>query len=69
LARLAGPAQTTQRTANLLLATLFATVIAAGIVQTVAHTACCFILKRQLAVDVHYRQPVPSLLLQDKRTL
>jgi len=69
LAHLAGPAQTRQRAANLLLATLFATVIAAGIIQTVGHTACCFILKRHLAVDVHYRQPVPSLLLQGKRAL
>jgi beta-lactamase regulating signal transducer with metallopeptidase domain len=46
LARLAGPPQTTYRAASLLLASLFAAVIAAGIFQTIAHTACCFILKR-----------------------
>jgi beta-lactamase regulating signal transducer with metallopeptidase domain len=46
LARLSGPAQTTYRAASLLLTSLFATVIAAGIFQTVAHTACCFVLKR-----------------------
>ena len=46
LARLSGPAQTTYRAASLLLTSLFASVIAAGIFQTVAHTACCFVLKR-----------------------
>jgi len=46
LARLSGPAQTTYRAASLLLTSLFATFIAAGIFQTVAHTACCFVLKR-----------------------
>jgi beta-lactamase regulating signal transducer with metallopeptidase domain len=46
LARLSGPAQTTYRAASLLLTSLFAIVIAAAIFQTVAHTACCFILKR-----------------------
>ena len=47
LARLAGPAQTTHRAANLILTSLFAAVvIAAGIFQTIAHTACCFALKR-----------------------
>jgi beta-lactamase regulating signal transducer with metallopeptidase domain len=46
LAHLAGPAQTTHRAASLLLASLFAAVITAGIFQTIAHTACCFILKR-----------------------
>jgi beta-lactamase regulating signal transducer with metallopeptidase domain len=45
LARLAGPAQTTHRAANLMLTSLFAAVIAAGIFQTIAHTACCFVLK------------------------
>jgi beta-lactamase regulating signal transducer with metallopeptidase domain len=69
LARLAGPAKTRQRAANLLLAGLFATVIAAAIIQTVAHTACCFILKRELAMDVHYRQPLASSLLQVRRNL
>jgi bla regulator protein blaR1 len=46
LARLAGPPQTTYRAASLLLTSLFAAVIAAGIFQTIAHTACCFVLKR-----------------------
>jgi beta-lactamase regulating signal transducer with metallopeptidase domain len=46
LARLAGPTQATSRAANLLLTSLFAAVIAAGIFQTIAHTACCFLLKR-----------------------
>jgi beta-lactamase regulating signal transducer with metallopeptidase domain len=46
LARLAGPAQTTDSAATLLLTSLFAAVIAAGIFQTIAHTACCFLLKR-----------------------
>jgi beta-lactamase regulating signal transducer with metallopeptidase domain len=45
LARLAGPAQTTSPTATLLLTSLFATVVAAGVFQTIAHTACCFVLK------------------------
>jgi bla regulator protein blaR1 len=46
LARLAGSTQTTNRAATLLLTSLFAAVIAAGIFQTIAHTACCFLLKR-----------------------
>ena len=46
LARLVGPAQTTDRAASLLMTSLFAAVIAAGIFQTIAHTACCFVLKR-----------------------
>ena len=46
LARLRGPAPTTYRAASLLLTSLFASVIAAAIFQTVAHTACCFVLKR-----------------------
>jgi beta-lactamase regulating signal transducer with metallopeptidase domain len=46
LARLAGPPLTTYRAASLLLTSLFAAVIAAGIFQTIAHTACCFVLKR-----------------------
>jgi beta-lactamase regulating signal transducer with metallopeptidase domain len=45
LARLAGPAQTTHRAANFMLTSLFAAVIAAGIFQTIAHTACCFVLQ------------------------
>jgi beta-lactamase regulating signal transducer with metallopeptidase domain len=46
LAHLAGSAQATHRATSLLLTSLFAAVIAAGIFQTIAHTACCFILKR-----------------------
>ena len=46
LARLNGPAQTSYGAASLLLTSLFAVVIAATIFQTVAHTACCFALKR-----------------------
>lgn len=46
LARLAGTPHATPRAASLILTSLFATVVAAGIVQTVAHTACCFIIKR-----------------------
>jgi beta-lactamase regulating signal transducer with metallopeptidase domain len=46
LARLAGPPQTKYRAASLLLTSLFAAVIAAGVFQTIAHTACCFVLKR-----------------------
>jgi len=46
LARLSGPAHTTHRAASLLLTSLFAIVIAAASFQTVAHTACCFVLKR-----------------------
>jgi beta-lactamase regulating signal transducer with metallopeptidase domain len=46
LALLTGPPQKTHRAASLLLATLFSAVIAAGIFQTIAHTACCFVIKR-----------------------
>lgn len=45
LAHLAGPPLTTCRTASLLLTSLFAAVIATGIIQTIAHTACCFVIK------------------------
>ena len=45
LAYLTGPAQATYRAASLLLTSLFAAVIAAGIFQTIAHTACCFVIK------------------------
>lgn len=45
LARLAGPPQTTNRLASLVLTSLFAAVIAAGVFQTIAHTACCFVIK------------------------
>lgn len=46
LTRLSGPARATPRAANLLVTSLFGAVIAAGVFQTIAHTACCFILKR-----------------------
>jgi Zn-dependent protease with chaperone function len=45
LARLAGPPKTTYRAASQLLTSLFAAVIARGIFQTIAHTACCFAIK------------------------
>jgi beta-lactamase regulating signal transducer with metallopeptidase domain len=46
LAHLSRPPQTTYRAASLLLASVFAAVVAAGIFQTIAHTACCFAMKR-----------------------
>lgn len=46
LARLTEPAQTSYRAASLLVTLLFAAVIAGGVFQTIAHTACCFALKR-----------------------
>jgi beta-lactamase regulating signal transducer with metallopeptidase domain len=46
LALLAGPAQTSHRAASLLLTSFFAAAIVGGIFQTIAHTACCFALKR-----------------------
>jgi beta-lactamase regulating signal transducer with metallopeptidase domain len=46
LARLAGSAPTTNHAASLTLTSLFAAVVAAGVVQTIAHTACCFVFKR-----------------------
>lgn len=46
LTRLAEPARATPRAANLLVASLFGAVVAAGVFQTIAHTACCFNLKR-----------------------
>jgi beta-lactamase regulating signal transducer with metallopeptidase domain len=45
LARLAGSTQATHRAASLLLTSLFAAVVVAGVFETVAHTACCFVLK------------------------
>jgi bla regulator protein blaR1 len=45
LALLVAPPQTAHRAASLLLASLFSAVIAAGILQTIAHTACCFVLR------------------------
>jgi beta-lactamase regulating signal transducer with metallopeptidase domain len=45
LACLAGSAQPAHRAASLLLTSLFAAVIVGGVFGTVAHTACCFMLK------------------------
>ena len=45
LARLSGSAQPAHRAASLLLTSLFAAVIVGGVLGTVAHTACCFVLK------------------------
>lgn len=46
LATLARSAQTTSCARGVVLASLFATVFAAGIYGTIAHTACCFLLRR-----------------------
>jgi len=46
LARLAGPTPSVYRVASLFLTSLFAAAVAAGIFGTIAHTACCFLLKR-----------------------
>jgi beta-lactamase regulating signal transducer with metallopeptidase domain len=45
LARLAGAPPATHRAASLLLTSLFAAVIARGVFGTIAHTACCFVIK------------------------
>ena len=45
LARLAGRAQDIQRPASALLGAVFVAVLGCGILETVAHTACCFIAK------------------------
>jgi BlaR1 peptidase M56 len=45
LALLAEEPRTTNRAASLLLTSLFLGAIVAGIFQTIAHTACCFVLK------------------------
>jgi bla regulator protein BlaR1 len=45
LTRLAGSGQPAHRTASLLLTSLFAAVIVGGVVGTVAHTACCFVIR------------------------
>lgn len=45
LARLAEPAPAPHRPVSILLTSLFAAVIASGVFGTVAHTACCFVLK------------------------
>ena len=46
LACLAGPTRSTYRAANLLVMLLFVVVMAGGVFGTIAHTACCFLLKR-----------------------
>jgi beta-lactamase regulating signal transducer with metallopeptidase domain len=45
LVRLAGPTSSTHRAASLLVTSLFAVVIVSGVFGTIAHTACCFVLK------------------------
>jgi beta-lactamase regulating signal transducer with metallopeptidase domain len=45
LTRLAGPGPTRHRFASPLLISLFSAVVAASIFQTIAHTACCFVIK------------------------
>jgi len=45
LALLARPPETTHRLASVLLASLFFAIFAAGIFQTIAHTACCFVVR------------------------
>jgi beta-lactamase regulating signal transducer with metallopeptidase domain len=45
LSRLAEPAQAAPRAANVLLTALFAAVIASGLLGTIGHTACCFVLR------------------------
>jgi beta-lactamase regulating signal transducer with metallopeptidase domain len=45
LALLAEEPRTTNRAASLLLTSLFLGSIVAGVFQTIAHTACCFVLK------------------------
>jgi beta-lactamase regulating signal transducer with metallopeptidase domain len=45
LARLAGSAQPAHRAASLLLTSLFAAAIVGGVFGTVAHTACCFVIR------------------------
>jgi beta-lactamase regulating signal transducer with metallopeptidase domain len=45
LSLLARPLQTTHRSANVLLTSLFFAIVAAGVFQTIAHTACCFATK------------------------
>jgi beta-lactamase regulating signal transducer with metallopeptidase domain len=45
LALLAAPSQMTYRAADLLLTFLFSALFVSGVFQTIAHTACCFVLK------------------------
>jgi hypothetical protein len=46
LQRLAAPTHAKNLASTLLLSSLFAAVLAAGVLGTIAHTACCFLLKR-----------------------
>jgi len=46
LRRLVGSSQLANRSASVLLGMLFVASVSAGVFETVAHTACCFILKR-----------------------
>jgi beta-lactamase regulating signal transducer with metallopeptidase domain len=46
LARLAAPPQPTYRAASMLLTAVFSAVLLWGVFGTVAHTACCFLVKR-----------------------
>jgi beta-lactamase regulating signal transducer with metallopeptidase domain len=46
LARLGGRPYAAQRLTSMIVAWVFAAVIMVGIFQTIAHTACCFLLKR-----------------------
>jgi beta-lactamase regulating signal transducer with metallopeptidase domain len=46
LARLAAPPQATYRAASMLLTVVFGAVLFWGVFGTVAHTACCFVVKR-----------------------
>ena len=45
LARLAEPSQAAHRAVSLLLTSLFTAVTVAGVFGTIAHTACCFVIK------------------------
>jgi hypothetical protein len=46
LARLAAPPQPTNRAASMLRSVVFGAVLLWGVFGTVAHTACCFLVKR-----------------------
>ena len=43
LARLAAQPQRMRRTASALLGAIFVSVLMGGVIETVAHTACCFV--------------------------
>ena len=46
LGMLAGSSRLANRSASMLLGMLFVALLSAGVFETVAHTACCFVLKR-----------------------